>query len=770
MASASLVCSQTLQTLSNFPTKSYPNALTLGNDGNFYGTTYFGGITNSHYLNGMGTVFQLRPNGMLTTLALFSGGNGVYPDSTLTLGTDGNFYGATEFGGTTGCGTFFRVTRTGTLTSMYSFAQGNFPNGLTLGLDGNFYGTSCNGGIYGQGSVIQLTTNGTLTTLYSFNGTNDGGQPLAELTVGYDGNLYGTTANTAFEVTTNGRLTTLVFFGTNNGVFPSALTMGNDGNFYGTSDEELGDGGLIFQLTTNGTLTILATFLDAWWPSVPLALGNDGNFYGTTYNGGNFGAGIIFAVTTNGALTTVASFNYTDGEYPNAPLALGNDGNFYGTTQQGGANGGGIVFELSLASSITVQPQSMTNCAGSTATFISTAVSPESFTYQWLKNGTNLMDGGNISGSTTSTLSIGNVSDVDAAVYRVVVSDAYNSVTSSNATLTVIDPPSISSQPTNLMLLAGSTATFGVSLTGSAPCFQWLFNRANLFNATNSTLLIQSVETNNAGDYSLVLSNLAGSVTSSNAALTVVLSPTSRTNYASSTATFTVTALSPESLTYQWQKNGTNLANGGNISGATNSTLSIASLSDADAANYCAMVRDAYNGVMTSKATLTVNDSLVFVTQPLSQTLGAGSGVTFAASVYGAPPFVFQWYFNRAPVGSPSSGTNCSSFTLSNVGTNKSGNYAVEFFNGSGSLTSSNALLTVIPQPALSLQILADYPLLSLSGTLGKNFLVQYKTDLASTNWLNLLLVSNLPTTPYQFLDPSGVGQPERFYRGFFMQ
>ena len=447
-------------------------------------------------------------------------------------------------------------------------------------------------------------------------------------------------------------------------------------------------------------------------------------------------------------------------------MTLGNDGNFYGTT--GGINGGGTIFRL-LLTAITVQPQSQTNNAGASITFSVSATGFYPLNYQWLRNGTNLVNGGNISGATNSTLTITAISASDAANYSVTISNAERHVSSSNATLAVIYPPNITAQPTNQVVLEGSTATFGVTLTGSAPVFRWLFNNTNLLNARSATYTIPSVGTNNAGDYCVVVSNAAGNVTSSNAALTVVLSPTSQTNYASSTATFTVTAISPESLKYQWQKNGTNLTNGGNISGATNSTLTIANVSDADAAIYTAVVSDPYSGVTTSNATLTVNDSLIIVTQPLSQTVGTGSRVTFTATAYGVPPFVFQWSFSQTPIGSPTSGTNVSSLTLTNVGTNQAGNYTVQVFNGSGSLTSSNAVLTVIQPPTLALQILAGYPVLSLSGTLGNSFMVQYSTNLAATNWANLSLI-NLTSNPFQFLDPSGFGQPARFYRAFFTQ
>jgi len=415
----------------------------------------------------------------------------------------------------------------------------------------------------------------------------------------------------------------------------------------------------------------------------------------------------------------------------------------------------------------------------------------------------------------------------------------------------VVGPLLITMQPTNLLVLAGISADFGVSLNSAYFVYQWQFNGTNILNATKATYAIPSVTTNNAGFFSVIATNSAGSVTSSNAALNVVLSPQSRTNYATSTAIFNVAAFGPEALNYQWQKNGAKLANGGNISGATNGTLMISNITDADAAIYSAVVIDADSELATSNATLTVNDSLFIATQPLSQTAGVGSNVTFSATAYGAQPLVFQWFLNNSPVGPPTSGTNVSFYILTNVQTNESGNYRVQLFNGQGSLMSSNAVLTVIvfppsitvqPQsqsflqgssasftlsvsgtpplqyqwlfngtdisgetnasciipavfagnagnysvvvtnsagsvtssnavlsvivpPELGLQFLANYPLLNLNGMPGNNFLVQYSTNLAGTNWITLLLLTNLQTSPYEFLDPAGNDQPARFYR-----
>ena len=224
LASASLVSAQTLQTLVSFSGINGLNplaaaALTLGNDGNFYGTTQQGG--NSGY----GTVFQVTTNGTLTTLVNFNENDGAYPVAGLTLGSDGNFYGTTEYGGTNGgYGTVFKVTTNGTLTTLVSFngypGNGKYPwAALTLGNDGNFYGTTSEGGPGpAGGTIFKVTTNGTLTTLVNFN-ENDGAYPVAALTLGNDGNFYGTTweggsynGGTVFMVKANGTLTTLVSF------------------------------------------------------------------------------------------------------------------------------------------------------------------------------------------------------------------------------------------------------------------------------------------------------------------------------------------------------------------------------------------------------------------------------------------------------------------------------------------------------------------------------------------------------------------------------
>jgi len=180
---------------------AYPWALVQGADGDFYGTTYLGGAGNPGG-PGYGTVFRIAPTGVLTTIHLFTFSDGLSPQAGLVQGTDGNFYGTTSWGGAggSGKGTVFKITPGGVLTTLYSFAgsDGQEPMAsLVQATDGNFYGTTAWGGAGGVGTVFEMTSTGETTRLYSF---SDGGLPQAALVQGTDGNLYGT-AGVVFRLT-----------------------------------------------------------------------------------------------------------------------------------------------------------------------------------------------------------------------------------------------------------------------------------------------------------------------------------------------------------------------------------------------------------------------------------------------------------------------------------------------------------------------------------------------------------------------------------------
>jgi uncharacterized repeat protein (TIGR03803 family) len=376
---------QTLTPIVNFNGANGQNpeaALVQGTDGNFYGTTYYGGANNS-CTNGCGTVFKITPLGKLTTLHSFDGTDGANPYGPLILGTNGNLYGTTYSGGAhdnctlgAGCGTVFKITLGGNLTVLHSFdgTDGGIPiAGLIQAIDGNFYGTTSAGGTSDFGTVFKITSTGKLTTLHSFNG-NDGEGPVGGLVQGTDGDFYDTAGSggpnpcgfvgscgTVFKITPAGTLTVLHNFDGTDGDTPFAgLIQAVDGNFYGTTyqggtdDTCFGGGcGNIFEMTPAGKLTSLHSFdgTDGQYPSAVLAQATDGKFYGTTLLGGSKGDGTIFKITAGGTLTSLHSFcskaDCADGASPSA-LMQGTSGKFYATTYSGGTDSLGTVFSLSV--------------------------------------------------------------------------------------------------------------------------------------------------------------------------------------------------------------------------------------------------------------------------------------------------------------------------------------------------------------------------------------------------------------------------------------
>lgn len=314
-----------------------PVSLLQGSDGNFYGS--------SPYTNISGIVFKMTPTGTVSTVYQFSGTDGLNPTAGLIQATDGNFYGVASQGGMTetstsnGAGTVFKLTPSGTFTKLHDFSgpDGYSPvNGLVQGTDGNFYGvteyggsSNCSSGqaLYsGCGTVYKITPQGALTTLVSFTGAN--GSLPSVIILGTDGNFYGGTeaggtgncmnggyhgCGTLFKITPSGMLTTLHSFQSTDGTVPISLIQASDGNFYGTT--YWGGGGCVEPPTLAG-------------------------------------CGAIFKATPEGAITVLYTFppqvgSTTSGPGP-GPIIQAANGNLYGTTQLGGSSDTGDVYELSL--------------------------------------------------------------------------------------------------------------------------------------------------------------------------------------------------------------------------------------------------------------------------------------------------------------------------------------------------------------------------------------------------------------------------------------
>ena len=320
---------QTFKTLHNFDNTdaALPWAtLVQGNDGNFYGTTQNGGSTACTL--GCGTVFRITPNGKLTTFN-FDGTHGSQPFAGLVQAANGDFYGVTIAGGAYSGGTVFKFTPNGGLITLYSFNPntGYGPQGgLVLAGDGNFYGTTSSGGPptgqckpSGCGTIFKITPKGEYTTLHNFNGIPDGGSPLATMTQAPNGKFYGTASN-----------------------------LGNAGSY-----------GTVFTMTPKGKFTVVHQFndTDGAYPFGGLILGSDGNFYGQTDLGGAsaYGAfGTVYKMTPSGKVTRLHSFEQTDGDNPVSNLVQGTDGNFYGTASYGGTHPNfGTIFKITPSGTFT---------------------------------------------------------------------------------------------------------------------------------------------------------------------------------------------------------------------------------------------------------------------------------------------------------------------------------------------------------------------------------------------------------------------------------
>ena len=274
---------------------------------------------------------------------------------------------------------------------------------------------------------------------------------------------------------------------------------------------------------------------------------------------------------------------------------------------------------------ITTQPTNETVGVESTTALTVVATGMQPLSYQWDFNGTNL------AGATNSVLTLASVQLTNGGVYSVTVADYYGSVTSSNALLTVLTyPPVITSQPTNETVNVGGIAAFSVTATGTPPlAYQWNFNGTNLVGATGSVLTLTNVQPTNAGIYCVTVTNLYGSVTSSNAVLTVVIlpptitqNPASRTNVAGTTATFSVAAAGSAPLAYQWLENGASLNNGGNVSGATTATLTLTNVQDTNAGSYSVVVTNTAGSVTSAPALLVIHTAGDFDSTDQSGRLG----------------------------------------------------------------------------------------------------------------------------------------------------
>lgn len=341
----------------------YPTGnLIAGTDGNFYGMTNAGGIFND------GTIFRITPAGAITILHNFSSlTDGANPYGSLLLGADGNFYGLTNAGGTNTYGTIFKFSTTTGFSVIRHFnyaTDGTNPFGsMVIGKDGNFYGVTRKGGSTGNGTIFRLTPAGVFTVIKTFNAdiAIDGGSCYGSLTVGADSSLYGinysggTYGNgTIFRLTMKGEYSVIRHLkaATDGYPYTNSLVQAPDGFLYGVNYYGgLNGQGTIFKIDRNGNFAVIRNLVyqtDGSGPSGALIVGTDGKLYGTTKSGGAFGGGTLFKIGTDGVFTLIKSFKTaTEGGAPKGSLLKATDGNYYGMTSEGGNGFFGTIFKVS---------------------------------------------------------------------------------------------------------------------------------------------------------------------------------------------------------------------------------------------------------------------------------------------------------------------------------------------------------------------------------------------------------------------------------------
>jgi uncharacterized repeat protein (TIGR03803 family) len=746
--------------------------LTLGPDGTLYGTTAFGGFTNTSLPLGHGTVFSINVSGDLTTLAQFRSTNGYEPASTVTMGNDGKLYGTT-FGGTNGTipGTLFVVGTNGGLQMLKVFGgtNGSAPNSLTVGNDGNLYGIAStnfcridtngsitvisglnssnritsltlasDGNFFGTASngIFLISTNGLITKPITFDGTI--GRSINPVTLSTNGFLYGSAlsggtenAGTVFRTSTNGDWQVLFSFHAVNGANPRAgLTMGPDGNFYGTTIGGGFDYGTVFKITRDGNESRLVSFdgfKQGAHPTTALTLASDGKFYGTTpehgldaypcYNS----QGTIYSITTNGILTTLFSFNdATNGAIPESSLTLGSDGYLYGTTRYAGITCAGYPGQLTGYGTI---------FKISTNGNFSQLNSFQGYNFQYPQAPLTEGPDGSFYG-TAGSVGYG-------TLFKMRTNSVLTSVASFNFTN--------GTASARKLVFARDGYMYGTTTTGGISNAVYRFGLGVVFRAaTNGNISkVFQFDKTNSGIYPT-----GALYPASDGWLYGVTAEGGVTNPTNTTGFGTIYRVNPSGLFKTLAYfDGTNGAypQGDLIPGGDGYLYGVTYAGGAD--GYGAVFR------------LLLQPEII--SSPQGQTNLIGTDVILYCIATNTVGAAYQWQMNGTNI----SGATNTTYAIQSATVHDSGNYSVIITNPAGSVTSSNISIRIVPPGTLTLDFLAGRPSLNLFGSLNSNYTVQYTTNLSSGDWIDLLTVTNLSGNPNQIIDLNSTIMPGRFYR-----
>ena len=433
-------------------------------------------------------------------------------------------------------------------------------------------------------------------------------------------------------------------------------------------------------------------------------------------------------------------------------------------------------FELATFPAIVQQPVSVIETNGNA---VGLAVSATGETdlplrYQWRFYGTNTLSPTNVPGQIGATYDFVSLDLTNVGYYDVVISNKLGIVTSDVVSVSIL--PSITVQPASIEAFAQTLAYFKVTAIGEAAdgdrsmAFQWQFDGVDITNApgaftnqlgTNFTYTLSSVDATNAGNYTVVITNAVGGITSAIVTLSVdaapYIVPASQTVAPGTNVTFSVYASGEAPFTYQWQHDGTNLP-------AVGVSYAIQSVQPKDAGSYVVVVSGDFSPAY-AQAYLTVGAAPAITSQPTNETANAGGDATFTVAANGTPPPTYQWLFNGATIG----GATTDSYIITNVQPLDAGSYSVVVSNAAGAVTSAVALLTVQPVEQaqfswVNFGVGANGFGFTIVGTSNLAVIVEASTNLATRAW-SPVGTNTLTDGSSYFSDPEWTNYCARYYR-----
>ncbi|MFN5182526.1 MAG: beta strand repeat-containing protein, partial [Bacteroidota bacterium] len=646
--------------------------------------------------------------------------------STASVGTTS--YWVSQVSGTNGCeGPRFQITVTinavpanPAVTSPVTYCQNAIATQLTatigVGNTANWYTVPTGGTASGTAPTPSTSSSGTINYYVSQTNSNSCESSRSNIQVVVNPTLVASVNNSASSTSAcSGGAIVFTATPTNGGTAPTyqwylnnVLQSGQTASTY-TLNSPLSGDQIYVQMVSNATPCLSASTVNSntvtltSTPSTPsvtissstsLTVCPNTSVTFSVNSTANMGSSPTYQWRLNGSNISGA----TGSTYTTTSLSNGNQVSLVMTSSLNGAcltvstaTSNVITYSISPATNITTQPVSASACLGTSQSFSVAATGTGTLTYQWKKGGVNIT--GNATAQ-TATLTLSGIAAGDAANYSVDVTGTCGIVSSNTVSLSLNAATAITTQPAALTTCVGTSATFSVVATGNGTLtYQWRFNGTPISGATSSTYTIPSVTSGNGGNYSVIVTGGCGSLTSSNALLTVnplssiSTQPSAITVCQGNTATFAVTATGTAPLSYQWYL-GSNP-----LSGATSSSYTDNSAQPADAGQYSVVVTGGCGSVTSNSVALTVNPTTSITTQPISLQECVGQSATFTVVATGTSPLTYQWKFN----GSNISGATGSTHTISSPTIGDDGTYQVVVTGGCGTLNSNAVTLTVFP-------------------------------------------------------------------------